>query len=139
MMVFRVVNLTPHRLICQQKGSQPIMPHLIRKKLDGTVADRREVTPKELIVGRGDQADLKITDAEMSRAHFKVSDQGGTFAIEDLGSQNGTFVNGHRITKASLQPNDQIRAGETNFVFTNDAQPEAMPTMLGTHKPKVLR
>lgn len=115
------------------------MPYLIRKKLDGSVADRREVTAKELIVGRGDQADFKIADAEMSRAHFKVSDQAGTFAIEDLGSQNGTFVNGNRITKATLQPNDQIRAGETNLEFTTDAQPEAMPTMLGVHKPKVLR
>ena len=115
------------------------MPYLIRKNLDGTIADRRELTEKEVIAGRGDTADMKTNDAEMSRAHFKITGQGGAFTLEDLGSQNGTYINGQRLATAQLKANDQIRAGETHFVFTTDNQPEAMPTIRDMHEPKVLK
>ena len=112
------------------------MPYLVRKQIDGSIADRWELSDKELIAGRGEKAEIRAHDPEMSRQHFKITSS----TIQDLGSRNGTFVNGQKISAATpLKPHDQIRSGETHFVFTTDAQPEAMPTLTDVHKPKVLK
>ena len=72
----------------------------------------------ELLIGR--QASEEGTlgqDAEISREHARITRSGGNFAIEDLGSTNGTFVNGRQISKAEiLSPGDQIQVGATTLV-----------------------
>ena len=90
-------------------------------------------------LGRGTSSDVVIPDYSMSRQHARIELDDDAWVLEDLGARNGTFVNGHRITKTQLLPNDQIRAGETQFLFTTEAQPEAMPTLRDVHKPKVLK
>ncbi len=72
------------------------------------------------IIGRATSCDIHIPDPEISRQHARVVAQGaGTYAVEDLGSTNGTFVNGRR--GSSLTPinhNDTIDLGEAlQFVF----------------------
>jgi pSer/pThr/pTyr-binding forkhead associated (FHA) protein len=70
-----------------------------------------------LVFGRdpGNSAALPA-DTKASRRHAQlVSDGGGGVALEDLGSTNGTFVNGQRITKVALAPGDQIVIGSTTL------------------------
>ena len=56
-------------------------------------------------------------DAEISRHHARIARSGGAFMIEDLGSTNGTFVNGRRISKPEiLSPGDRIQVGATTLV-----------------------
>jgi serine/threonine-protein kinase len=73
---------------------------------------------EELVIGR--QASEEGTlgqDAEISRRHARIARSGSAFAIEDLGSTNGTFVNGRRITGAEiLSPGDRIQVGATTLV-----------------------
>lgn len=67
----------------------------------------------EMILGRDIQADLVIQDAEVSRRHARLTLQGNTYMIEDLGSTNGTFINGQRLMAPHvLQPGDLIMLGE---------------------------
>jgi signal transduction histidine kinase/pSer/pThr/pTyr-binding forkhead associated (FHA) protein len=69
------------------------------------------------LIGRSSEA-LPNTDNAMSRRHAELTPDDGLWFIRDLQSQNGTYVNGLRITdRTRLRPGDQIRAGQTLLVF----------------------
>ena len=68
-----------------------------------------------LIVGRTAEADVTVPDTLVSRGHAEIWRLAKGVAIKDLGSTNGTFVNGHRITAVSLSPRDEIQVGPTRF------------------------
>src|SRR5512138_1781232 len=67
----------------------------------------------QLIIGRDTASNIAINDAEVSRKHARLNFQGGKYVIEDLGSTNGTFVNGQRLASpAVLKSGDVISLGE---------------------------
>lgn len=102
------------------------MPYLIQKQADGSTAKQWDLRDKPLTVGRGEDVHARIDDKEMSRQHFVITPKGGGYVIEDQNSQNGTLVNGKRVTSTTLKPNDNIRAGQTQFVYV-----EGMATVIG--------
>jgi len=66
-----------------------------------------------LTIGREASNPIAINDAEVSRKHTQLVFQGGKYIVTDLGSTNGTFVNGQRVTgQKILQPGDVISLGE---------------------------
>lgn len=69
----------------------------------------------QLSVGRSNANDLVMADPEVSRKHARLlRDEAGGYGIEDLGSTNGTFVNGERISHlTALQNGDAIELGDT--------------------------
>jgi len=69
------------------------------------------IVGREAVIGRRD-ADLIISDDVVSANHARITCTGGEWAIEDLGSSNGTWINGARITKTSLIPNDRVAFAE---------------------------
>ena len=71
-----------------------------------------------IVAGRGQDAGIVLEDSEASRKHASLSVEGGAVAVEDLGSTNGTFVNGTRIDRPrKLTPGDVVRVGETDLRF----------------------
>ena len=67
----------------------------------------------QLIIGRDTASSIAINDAEVSRKHARLTFQGGKYVIEDLGSTNGTFVNGQRLASpAVLKSGDVVSLGE---------------------------
>lgn len=76
-----------------------------------------EITRDEIFVGRGLDNDFVITDPSVSRKHFKVEREDDHFCVSDLGSGNGTRVNGSKITKSDLYHNDVIVAGARHIRF----------------------
>ncbi len=67
----------------------------------------------QLIIGRDTASNIAINDAEVSRKHARMTFQGGKYVIEDLGSTNGTFVNGQRLASpAVLKSGDVVSLGE---------------------------
>lgn len=72
----------------------------------------------ELTIGRAPPADVQIIDEGMSRRHARVTRQGEVMMLEDLGSRNGTFCNGVRITQHELREGDKVQLGvRTVFRF----------------------
>ena len=66
-----------------------------------------------LTIGREASNQIAINDAEISRKHSQLVSQGGKYVLTDLGSTNGTFVNGQRLTgQHVLQPGEVISLGE---------------------------
>lgn len=84
---------------------------------DGTVVQRWDLGDRPVTIGRDDTADLVIQDGSLSRRHFTISREGEHYMIKDLGSQNGTTVDGRRAQTTLLRQNDCILAGRTLFLF----------------------
>ena len=72
------------------------------------------------VIGRGEQADVRIDDDAMSRRHTEASYRNLEFRVRDLDSSNGTFLNGSEVKEYALRNGDKIMAGETLFLFSVD-------------------
>jgi pSer/pThr/pTyr-binding forkhead associated (FHA) protein len=68
-------------------------------------------------LGRALDNDIVVNDASVSRHHAAIEATNGTFRLRDLGSQNGTFIGGDRITDAPLGNGDSLRIGDATFTF----------------------
>jgi ABC transport system ATP-binding/permease protein len=88
----------------------------------------RMTSPRRWIVGRAPNCDLVVDVAEVSSRHCCLYSTERGFVLEDLGSANGTFVNGERLTKkAFVKPGDSITLGQrTPFPWPN-SQPSSQP------------
>ncbi|HJQ44246.1 MAG TPA: DUF3662 and FHA domain-containing protein [Jatrophihabitantaceae bacterium] len=69
------------------------------------------------IVGRGSDSDLQLLDQGVSRRHLDIQFDGDTATAYDLGSTNGTTVNGHEVGSQVLRHGDVVRLGHTRIVF----------------------
>src|SRR3954453_12394705 len=75
-----------------------------------------------LTLGRADSNNLPIKDDAVSRVHASVERMAGQYVLRDLGSSNGTLVNGERIiADRTLHPDDEITVGHTRIVFRDAA------------------
>lgn len=74
------------------------------------------------VLGRDGSCDYPIEDETVSREHCRIRIESGAFAIYDLGSGNGTYLNGARIYRADLQDGDILKIGESLILF-KEAKP----------------
>lgn len=72
------------------------------------------------VIGRGDQADLRLPDVGISRRHARLDYDGTQVVLTDLGSTNGSMVNGQRVSAVTLNPGDMIQIGTTTLTFRLD-------------------
>lgn len=98
---------------------------------DGITAQCWEIGARPLSVGRDDSADVVIEDETLSRRHFLIVKQGTNYVLQDLDSQNGTWVDGRRARARAtlLHHHDCIAAGRTIFMFS---VPEVVKSQLQT-------
>jgi pSer/pThr/pTyr-binding forkhead associated (FHA) protein len=80
-----------------------------------------------LSIGRDKTNDLILKDPRVSTHHARVVRREDSYFIEDLGSRNGTFVNGQRVTQQHLQGDEQIQIGHTRLVFEIPRGQEVTP------------
>jgi hypothetical protein len=75
----------------------------------------------DLVLGRGDRAEIRLEDPFASSRHARVYRQAGTVVLEDLESTNGTYLNEELLdTPRPLHPGDHVRIGDSEFVFEVD-------------------
>jgi FHA domain len=75
----------------------------------------------DLVLGRGDMAEIRLEDPFASARHARVFEQGNVIVIEDLGSTNGTYLNEELLeSPRPLHPGDRVRIGDSEFAFEVD-------------------
>lgn len=102
-------------------GQQPAQPRQAsRARLIDTAANRAiDLASARVTLGRESRNDITIPDINVSRSHAEISlSPQGAWVITDLGSTNGTYVNGRAVASQPLNEGDHIAMGSTNFVFT---------------------
>lgn len=86
-----------------------------------------EIPAHGMVIGRGRDSDLTIDDDQTSRHHATIVHDGNRLLIEDLGSTNGTLVNGMRIAgRRPLAPDDRITIGSRDFVVSGPKLPSVV-------------
>jgi hypothetical protein len=97
---------------------------------------RRPVNPPGVVLGRGTDADIQINDPGVSRRHAEIrlmpeGPDGVRVVMVDLGSTNGTLVNGRRATEAELVDGSTVRIGNTTMTLRLADEPMAQPPSSG--------
>jgi pSer/pThr/pTyr-binding forkhead associated (FHA) protein len=92
---------------------------LITLTYDGS---RHEVKQRRVVIGRSRECDIQLADANVSRRHAELRQEGTSYWIVDLGSTNGLEVNGKRVRRAKLRDGDTITLGSTDVTFTRETE-----------------
>jgi Protein of unknown function (DUF3662)/FHA domain len=79
--------------------------------------EMRELDKRRVLIGRSRECDIQLNDANVSRRHAEVRQEGATFWVVDLDSTNGIEVNGRRLKRAKLEDGDRVVIGTTELTF----------------------
>src|SRR5574342_1063905 len=91
----------------------------------------------QITIGRDSTNDVAINDAEVSRRHSRLTFQGGKYVVEDMGSTNGTFVNGQRLSGPHvLKPGDVLAFGEQIVLMYDAAVMDPGATVASVRSPR---
>ena len=77
-----------------------------------------KLSDTEVVLGRTADNQISLPYTNVSRHHASVFMSGEDYYVEDMGSTNGTYVNGVKIAKCVLRPNDLIQIGETKIYYS---------------------
>lgn len=83
------------------------------------------VDDNPLVIGRADDCGLVIANTSVSRHHCRVYREDAGYVVEDLGSTNGSFVNGERVQHFGLRDGDRLRVGNCELKFFGEGSAEA--------------
>jgi pSer/pThr/pTyr-binding forkhead associated (FHA) protein len=113
----------------------------VRVSLKGRPIKSYTFNKDEVLIGRNPEADIYLDNAGISRDHLKLEmTTRGLYAVEDLGSANGTFLNDQPIKREYLMNNDVIRVGKFSLWVAyeedrrgmGDAKPDSAQNFVGT-------
>src|SRR5688572_4252940 len=94
-----------------------------------------ELTRPEIIIGRDSKVDVVISSPVVSQRHARLIQEGEGYVLEDLGSSNGTYLNGQRLVgRHPLKSGDQIRLGSA-IILTYEATPLGTETIVRSAPP----
>ncbi len=106
-------------------GGPPLILHV---DAPGAGYAARSFGSDAVVIGRSEQADVIVADHSVSRRHARVFREGGAWAVEDLGSRNGTMLNEARLAAPmALKTGDVIRIGDTRLVVGSPGQKTEPP------------
>ena len=84
--------------------------------------ERCVLDKRRSVLGRSRDADVRIDDANVSRRHAEIVQEGSTYWLVDLGSTNGTEVDGQRVQRARLDDGSRFTLGETTVTFSTERE-----------------
>jgi hypothetical protein len=95
-------------------------PRLIVERAPGHTPGMEYDVGDGAVLGRGDQAEIRLEDPFASSRHARLIRQGGIVVLEDLGSTNGTYLNEELVTGPQpLHQGDRVRIGDSEFMFSD--------------------
>jgi len=102
---------------------EPPPSRLVWERPDGSRLDF-PLSPRPLVVGRDDGADIRVNEPLVSKAHARIEPRGDGYVVFDLGSTNLTRVNGEVVYERELKHGDEVRFARARCVFIVDAGSE---------------
>ena len=118
------------------REAEPPPPMNVQVQLAGRPVLTRSFMPPSMVIGRNHACELGLDNLSVSWQHARLSWERGRFAIKDLGSANGTFVNGERVDRKVLDPSDIISVGKFKIGLAAPVEPLAVEaTMLMDFQP----
>ncbi len=97
--------------------------------LDGAVVREFPIDKDSISIGRKHGNDIQLNDLTVSGRHALIVTMGEHTYVDDLGSTNGTLLNGARVAKTLIKHGDVIQIGNYQFTYYEDEQTEYEPTM----------
>jgi hypothetical protein len=95
-------------------------PRLIVERAPGHTPGMEYDVGDGAVMGRGDQAEIRLEDPFASSRHAKLTPQGGIVVLEDLGSTNGTYLNEELLSGPQpLHQGDRVRIGDSEFTYAD--------------------
>lgn len=93
-------------------------PQLVVEKAPGHEPGMIYDVDGDVVLGRGEQAEIRLQDPFASSRHAHIYEQAGAVVLEDLGSTNGTYLNEEVLQgPRPLHPGDRVRIGDSEFTF----------------------
>lgn len=88
------------------------------------------------LLGRDEDCDVRLEPKSISKLHCVIAKTDGLLLIRDLGSTNGTRINGQRVRRAALLPNDTLSVANLKYrvMFGADLEPEPIPVVKDSKK-----
>jgi hypothetical protein len=97
--------------------------------LDGAILREYHIDKDSISIGRKHGNDIQLNDLTVSGRHSLITVMGENTYVDDLGSTNGTLLNGARVAKSLLKHGDLIQVGNYQFTYFEDDEEEYEPTM----------
>jgi len=97
--------------------------------LDGAVIREYSIDKDSISIGRKHGNDIQLNDLTISGRHSLITKVGDNIFIDDLGSTNGSLLNGARVAKSRLQHSDVIQIGNYQFTYFSQDDEDYEPTM----------
>jgi hypothetical protein len=99
-------------------GDGEVEPRLVVERAPGHTPGMEYDIAEGAVMGRGDQAEIRLEDPFASSRHARLVRQGGIVVLEDLGSTNGTYLNEELVSGPQpLHPGDRVRIGDSEFTY----------------------
>ena len=109
-----------HSAVGGGRGRFPNEPRLVVERAPGHQAGMEYDLGDGAVLGRGDQAEIRLEDPFASSRHARIVRQGGVMVLEDLGSTNGTYLNEEILGGPTpLHPGDRVRIGDSEFTYAD--------------------
>lgn len=107
-----------HSAVPGWAGQDSADPRLIVERAPGHSPGMEYDLGEGAVLGRGEQAEIRLEDPFASSRHARIARQGGLMVLEDLGSTNGTYLNEEILAgPAPLHPGDRVRIGDSEFTY----------------------
>ena len=101
----------------------PRPSRLVWEKKDGSRVEF-PLEPRPLVVGRDQEADIRVNEPLVSRAHARIEPRDGGYVVIDLGSTNLTRVNEQVVSERTLRHGDEVRFARARCLFLEEPAPE---------------
>lgn len=111
------------------KGTSDVKFYLVMEK--GLVSERMIPVETRVTIGRGPGNTIQVADPGVSKQHAVVYLEEGKAVVEDLGSLNGTFINGKKVGKGALAAGDILRVGRVSLRFYEEKESTSEGNRLG--------
>jgi pSer/pThr/pTyr-binding forkhead associated (FHA) protein len=107
-----------HSASAQSRAVARSSPQLVVERAPGHEAGMIYDVDGDLVLGRGERAEIRLEDPFASSRHARIFEQAGSVVIEDLGSTNGTYLNEEVLQgPRPLHAGDRVRIGDSEFTF----------------------